>query len=331
MPVEKSLMSCCFCFIPKYKDEKQSKEFHNYPPPSIHEDSDFNCSLSGHESDTLSKSCDRISFMDQTVQRFYSSVEDTDVGSLAHKNSIGIDSVVHKNSIESIAHKNSVSNVSTNFLLPSSRKCSDAVSECSYKTMMSVYSGNYPETYFSSSLQPQRRCNSFKIMKKTNYEDQDNLDGNSRNRSESFCGSTSLKTPKIDINNSRENIQSYISLKQSRDNPGSKSSDLRCHVRHLTKGSHLTVSNNENVHKEQRGGIQWQESVTSCQMEDTNRVRLFPISELPPAGRMRRVFTVHARRPKKKKASRISIHLTSLMREPLKIVNSVPLSEQSHG
>lgn len=54
--------------------------------------------------------------------------------------------------------------------------------------------------------------------------------------------------------------------------------------------------------------------------------RLFPTTELPPVGRMRRVFTSHVRRRRKKKPSAISFHLTNLMKEPLRVVHSVPLS-----
>ena len=54
--------------------------------------------------------------------------------------------------------------------------------------------------------------------------------------------------------------------------------------------------------------------------------RLFPTNELPPIGRMRRVFTTHVRRRKKKKPPVISFHLTNFMKEPLRVVHSVPLS-----
>ena len=49
--------------------------------------------------------------------------------------------------------------------------------------------------------------------------------------------------------------------------------------------------------------------------------RLVPPGELPPAGRLRRVFTAHTRRRKKN-----TFQLTTLMKEPLRVVHSVPLS-----
>ena len=53
--------------------------------------------------------------------------------------------------------------------------------------------------------------------------------------------------------------------------------------------------------------------------------RLFPAAEMPSTGKMRRVFTTHVRRRKKKKPG-ISFHLSNLMKEPLRVVHSVPLS-----
>ncbi|KAK7075403.1 hypothetical protein SK128_022833, partial [Halocaridina rubra] len=50
--------------------------------------------------------------------------------------------------------------------------------------------------------------------------------------------------------------------------------------------------------------------------------RLFPPAELPPVGRLRRVFTAHARRRKKHTHG---FQLTNLMKEPLRVVHSVPL------
>ena len=50
--------------------------------------------------------------------------------------------------------------------------------------------------------------------------------------------------------------------------------------------------------------------------------RLFPPAELPPAGRLRRVFTTHTRRRKKHSHG---FQLSSLMKEPLRVVHSVPL------
>lgn len=50
--------------------------------------------------------------------------------------------------------------------------------------------------------------------------------------------------------------------------------------------------------------------------------RLFPPAELPPVGRLRRVFTTHTRRRKKHAPG---FQLTNLMKEPLRVVHSVPL------
>ncbi|XP_068243940.1 golgin subfamily A member 6D-like [Palaemon carinicauda] len=50
--------------------------------------------------------------------------------------------------------------------------------------------------------------------------------------------------------------------------------------------------------------------------------RLFPPAELPPVGRLRRVFTAHTRRRKKHSNG---FQLTNLMKEPLRVVHSVPL------
>ncbi|KAA0199351.1 hypothetical protein HAZT_HAZT001080 [Hyalella azteca] len=54
--------------------------------------------------------------------------------------------------------------------------------------------------------------------------------------------------------------------------------------------------------------------------------RLVPATELPPVGRMRRVFTSHVRRRKKNKPSAISFHLSNMIKEPLRVVRSVPLT-----
>lgn len=50
--------------------------------------------------------------------------------------------------------------------------------------------------------------------------------------------------------------------------------------------------------------------------------RLFLPADLPPAGRLRRVFTTHTRRRKKHGHG---FQLSSLMKEPLRVVHSVPL------
>lgn len=52
--------------------------------------------------------------------------------------------------------------------------------------------------------------------------------------------------------------------------------------------------------------------------------RLFPPGELPSAGPLRRVFSTHTRRRKKSKG--LSFQLTQFMKEPLRVVHSVPLS-----
>ena len=52
--------------------------------------------------------------------------------------------------------------------------------------------------------------------------------------------------------------------------------------------------------------------------------RLLSPHELPPIGRLRRVFTTHTRRRKKKSYG--GFQMINLMKEPLRVVHSVPLT-----
>ena len=64
---------------------------------------------------------------------------------------------------------------------------------------------------------------------------------------------------------------------------------------------------------------------SSASHTSLSATRLFPMTDLPPPGRMRRVFTTHVRRRRTKKPPSICVHLTDLLKEPIRIVHSMPL------